>query len=128
MFVTTQYVTETSYCDLVGIMNEGHLLALDSPTGLRHRVLGGDVVDLRTRGPISYQQEGMLGRLPFLKRPPRRMTDDHLRLTVEDAGTAMPEIIARCKESNMDVESIEEYVPPFDDVFVELFREDNRRA
>src|SRR3972149_7048747 len=33
LFVTTQYVSEAAYCDVVGIMSEGNLVAVDTPEG-----------------------------------------------------------------------------------------------
>src|SRR4051812_16770707 len=35
LFVTTQYVGEAAYCDLVGVMRNGRLLHIDTPAGLR---------------------------------------------------------------------------------------------
>ena len=38
--VTTQYVGEAAYCDLVGVLAGGRILALDTPDGLRGEPLG----------------------------------------------------------------------------------------
>src|SRR5438067_9194228 len=48
IFVTTQYVGEIEYCDRVGIIREGKIIALDTPIGLRRAALGGEVVDIRS--------------------------------------------------------------------------------
>ena len=34
LFVTTQYVGEAAYCDRVGVLAEGRLIAVDTPEGL----------------------------------------------------------------------------------------------
>lgn len=121
LFITTQYVNEASYCDLVGVMQDGHLIAVDTPIGLRHRAYGGDMVDLVTTERLDYLQEEYLRRLPFV-RDTKRLSANGVRITVEDAGRATPELIEWGKSNNLAVKSIEEYVPPFDDVFVELVK------
>ncbi len=122
LFVTTQYVGEAAYCDLVGVMGEGKLIAVNTPEGLRNKAFGGDMVDLRTVDRIDYQTARALSELPFVKGPVTRTSDTSVRLTVDEASTAMPEIMEWARGGNIQVESIEEYQPPFDDVFIELIR------
>ena len=40
VMVTTHYMDEAEYCQQVGIMQAGRLLALDAPAGLKHRLDG----------------------------------------------------------------------------------------
>jgi ABC-2 type transport system ATP-binding protein len=127
LFITTQYVGEAAYCDLVGVMGQGRLLMVDTPGGLRHRAFGGDAVDLRLKDPYDYRFEYEIRNLPFVKRV-RRTSDRSVRLIVEDAGTAMPELIDWSRDQNVTVESIEEFMPPFDDVFVELVQREGNIA
>ena len=54
--MTTQYVGETAHCDMVGVMDEGRLIVVDTPEGLRRRAYGGDVVDLRLKNPLSFSR------------------------------------------------------------------------
>jgi ABC-2 type transport system ATP-binding protein len=121
LFVTTQYVGEAAYCDLIGVMDEGQLLMVDTPDRLRYKAYGGEVVDLRTVEPLSYYLENRLYNLPDVYRVTQ--TGDHsLRLIVEEASTSMPQILDLCREEDIAVESVEEYLPPFDDVFVRLVK------
>jgi ABC-2 type transport system ATP-binding protein len=124
LFITTQYVNEASYCDLVGVMSEGRLVVVDTPDGLRQRVFGGEVVDLRASESLSYRFEQMLDDLPFVRGPVTRTGPNSVRIVVDDTGTAIPDLMEWSRQNNLAVESIEEYLPPIDDVFVELVRED----
>ena len=54
IFITTQYVSEADNCDLVGVQNNGKLMLVDTPQGIRHHAYGGDMVDLRTAQPIRF--------------------------------------------------------------------------
>ena len=125
MFVTTQYVSDAAYCDLVGMMVEGRLVALDTPEGLRRKALGGDVVILRSVNRIDYGRIQSLALLPFVKRADRN-GENEVRITVEDAASAIPELMEWCSSSDTEVESIQEFLPDYDDVFVTLIRKESQ--
>jgi ABC-2 type transport system ATP-binding protein len=125
LFISTQYVGEAAYCDLIGVLANGHLIMVDSPDGLRRRALGGNLVDLRIATPLTPAQLQQLRDLPFVKGDVTLTQSDSVRLRVDEAGTAIPALVAWCKERNIDVPSIEEYIPPFDDVFVELVKKES---
>jgi ABC-2 type transport system ATP-binding protein len=126
LFVTTQYVSEAAYCDLVGVMIEGRLFAVDTPQGLRRRAFGGDVVDLTLSAPLEESARRKLEDLPFARRA-TQTGDLTLRLVVNDASTAIPALVEWSPAPDTTVESIHEYLPPFDDVFVELVKQDEGR-
>ena len=124
LFVTTQYVSEAAYCDLVGVISESQLIAVDTPDGLRHRAFGGDIVALTTTERLDYRQESEMVRLPFIVGRVTRTGPQGLRMVVDDAATAIPALMNWGQEHNIAIQSIEEYQPPFDDVFVELVQEE----
>lgn len=120
LFVTTQYVSESNYCDYVGVLHEGRLLIVDTPQGLRYRAFGGDIVDLIATERITYEQRNALARLEYVHGQPERVSAQHLRLIVDEAATAVMQLVSWCEENGITVDSVEEYQPPFDDVFVAL--------
>ena len=122
VFVTTQYVSEADNCDLVGVQNNGKLLLVDTPQGLRHHAYGGDMVDFRTGQPFDFQAEYMLRSLPFVRAKTVRTGPDSMRVVVERARTDTPELMAWAQQQNIRVEAVEEYTPSFEDVFVEIVR------
>ena len=128
LFVTTQYVSEANYCDLVGVLAEGRLLMVDTPNGLRSRAYGGDIVDLITTEPLRLRFVQMLRELPFVQRPPRHIAANHVRLVVKEAATDVTELVDWARAQELEVQSVEEYQPPFDDVFVELVQENDNNA
>lgn len=123
LFVTTQYVSEASYCDLVGVLNGGRLLMVETPDGLRQRAYGGDIVELVTAERVSYETVQALGQLQYVHGRPERIDDTHLRIIVDEAATAIMQLVSWCEQQGIGVESLEEYQPPFDDVFVELVKD-----
>jgi len=128
MFVTTQYVGEAAYCDYVGVMSMGKLMLVDTPEGLRHQAFGGDVVDMRLTTPIPYSDRQQLGELPFVAGFMTSPDDRSVRIITDDASKTMPELMDWSRNKQLEVESIEEYLPPFDDVFVKLVKEYEREV
>jgi ABC-2 type transport system ATP-binding protein len=122
IFVTTQYVSEADNCDLVGVQNNGKLLLVDTPQGLRHHAYGGDMVDFRTAQPFDFQAEARLRSLPFVRAKTVRTGSDSMRIIVDRASTATPELMEWAQQQNIRVKAVEEYMPSFEDVFVELVR------
>jgi ABC-2 type transport system ATP-binding protein len=123
MFITTQYVSDAAYCDVVGMMVEGRLVALDTPEGLRRKALGGEVIILRSTDRIEHNQILSLSELGFVKRA-ERFGENEVHITVTDAPEAIPTLMDWSKRSGINVESIQEYLPPYDDVFVALIRKE----
>ncbi len=124
LFITTQYVGEASYCDYVGIMVDGRLLMVETPSALRRRAFGGEVVDLQTKERLVYKDLMALRRMPFVIGKVSRLDDANgIRLIVNEASKAIPALLDWSHEEHLTVETIEEYFPPFDDVFVKLIKE-----
>jgi ABC-2 type transport system ATP-binding protein len=104
-------------------MAEGQLLVTDTPEGLRRRALGGEVVDLKTAERLDYARVQLLRNLPFvLEGKVDRIGDTEVQIVVDEASTAMPALVEWSKDQNLTIESIQEYLPPFDDVFVSLVK------
>jgi ABC-2 type transport system ATP-binding protein len=107
LFVTTQYIGEIEHCDVVGIMQAGRLLFVDTPEGLRRRAFGGDVIRLAVEPSRALEAVQLL----------------NAESLVSDAATAMPQLIAALQDHKIDVQEVERYVAPFDDVFIELMKQ-----
>lgn len=123
LFITTQYVGEAAYCDYVGVMAEGRLLTVDSPEQLRRQAIGGDMIDIvldeALPAALLYELRAhdlVQNRLNFLAAA-------SYRLTVADARTALPELMRWFEGHQLAVASAGEFVPQFDDVFVELIKQ-----
>jgi ABC-2 type transport system ATP-binding protein len=120
LFVTTQYVGEAAYCDLVGVMYEGRLLMVETPEGLRRKAYGGDIVGIKTTEWIRYENRQKLQNLPFVRGKIRVINDQEIEVVVDEANTAIPALMEASKAQRINVETIEEISPPFDDIFVRL--------
>lgn len=131
LFITTQYVNEAAYCDLVAVMRGGRLFTVDTPEGLRRQALGGEIVSL-TVAPertleavrILEMQSGVLKTHRVNNEPGR------INVYVERSDEMLPDLIGMfARQSDIDIRQAERYEPPFDDVFRMLMQaEDDREA
>ncbi|HEY8637028.1 MAG TPA: ABC transporter ATP-binding protein [Candidatus Limnocylindrales bacterium] len=116
LIVTTQYLDEAESCDSVALISDGRLLALATPDGLRREAAGGDVVDIET---AELFDGDVLRSLPFVRHVrqdgPRRLT-----VTVDDAGTATPDVVDAIRAQGGEVSSAREVRLSFDEVFATL--------
>jgi ABC-2 type transport system ATP-binding protein len=128
LFVTTQYVGEAEYCDLVGVMSDGKLLIVETPDGLRKAALGGEIVNLRTAELLSHEQLMKFESLPFTRGSVKIISDQEVEILVDEASTAMPLLMENCKAARLNVTMIEQKLPPFDDVFVKLIETERANA
>lgn len=120
LVVTTQYLNEAESCDLVGLIAEGRLIALAPPEALRRTAMGGDVLEIETAEMFDGD---LLRDLPIIRkvrqRGPRR-----LRITVDDAGSATPDVVEAVERHGGQVASAREERPSFDEVFARLVERD----
>jgi ABC-2 type transport system ATP-binding protein len=56
VLLTTHILEEAEHCDRVGILHQGHLVAVGTPDELQARV-GGDVVVVQTPDPVGLQSQ-----------------------------------------------------------------------
>lgn len=122
LFVTTQYVSEAAYCDLVAVINQGQVITVKQPDQLRYQAFGGDLVEMRTARPLDYTNLRAINELPFVVGKVQRRDDYSVRLVVKEANTDMAALLDWAREKGLEIEAIEEYLPPFDDVFVKLIQ------
>ena len=119
LVVTTQYVSEAAYCDYVAVLAEGRLLIFDTPGGLRRAAFDGDLIDLTFATPPDPGDIASLDGT--ITRHPLQWIDSRsARVVVDDAGAAAPEMTRWAEQRGITLETVETYIPPFDDVFVHL--------
>jgi len=117
ILVTTHYMDEAEYCERVGIMRDGKLLAMDTPTNLKKSIIQGDVWEVYAQ-PLETGLES-LARVAGVQRV--GLTGDHLRtISREVQPEALKEALAH---AGVNVEKIERGEPTLEDVFLSLAKD-----
>ena len=122
--VTTQYLNEAEACDLVALVAEGRLIAFATPDDLRRQAMGGDILEVET---VAMFDGELLKDLPLI-RDIRQHGPRRLRITVDDAGSATPDVVAAVERHGGQVGSAREERPSFDEVFAVLVERERARA
>ncbi len=115
--VTTHYMDEAEYCGRVGIMRDGRLLAMDSPSALKENALPGFAWDVF----VTDHGGTLLTALNFLQDCPcvlrAGLAGDHLRaITPRDVSAAtLQELLSEAGIQSIHIEQVE---PTLEDVFL----------
>jgi ABC-2 type transport system ATP-binding protein len=104
IFLTTHYMDEAEHCDRIAIMDNGSLVALDTPERLKASV-GTDRVTIRTD-----DDEAALAALPDAVA-----TSEGIVISVEDGAAYIPRLFATVR---VPITSVTVTRPSLDDVFL----------
>ncbi|HLA87925.1 MAG TPA: ABC transporter ATP-binding protein [Anaerolineales bacterium] len=116
ILVTTHYMDEAEYCERVGVMRDGKLLAMDTPTNLKRTIITGNVWEVFAH-PLEQGLE-ILHEMDGVERV--GLAGDHLRVISQRVGKeALQSLLSRKK---IRVEKIERGEPTLEDVFLSLAR------
>jgi ABC-2 type transport system ATP-binding protein len=118
LVVTTQYVGEAAYCDYVAVLAEGRILTVNTPEGLRREAYGGEIIEMVFTSPPG--SDDLVSLEDSVALSLQRVERDRVRLVVADSDTALPAIAEWAGQRQLEIDKIEPYLAPFDDVFVEL--------
>jgi ABC-2 type transport system ATP-binding protein len=124
-FVTTHYMDEAEYCGRVGIMRDGRLLALDTPSALKISALPGLAWDIFIESSEERASASalLLPALDALSKCPcvlrAGLVSDHLRaITPHDVD--MAQLMELLSEAGSSVARVEQVEPTLEDVFLAL--------
>jgi ABC-2 type transport system ATP-binding protein len=127
ILVTTQYVGEASYCDMVGLLSDGELLMLDTPANLRRAAFDGEVVDVEFGRRVEAGELARIAALPIVIGPPEEVEPRLWRIVVSDADVAQKELGAAFDASGLPVVEIKEHIVDFDEAFVRVIERSRRQ-
>ena len=125
--VTTHYMDEAEYCGRVGIMRQGRLLAMDTPSRLKAEALPGLAWDVFPAQPVegggSEVSPGLMIALNALIDCPcvlrAGLVSDHLR-AITPVETDLETLRAALDEAGIVDVRLEQVEPTLEDVFLAL--------
>ncbi|HEY32024.1 MAG TPA: ATP-binding cassette domain-containing protein [Dehalococcoidia bacterium] len=111
IFMTTHYMDEAENCDRIAVIDQGKIIALDTPDNLKDS-LGGDVVILEAEDSqkAMLELEGKYNLSPQLQ-------DQTITFSVPHGETFLPELM---RSFQSKIVSISVHGPTLDDVFLKL--------
>ena len=117
IFLTTHYMDEAEHCDRIAVIDDGNIVAIDTPDKLKDGV-GGDLVMIRAADNEAAAKE--LGENWSLESETQ---DDIVKFSVPKGEEFLPEFVRNFKGELL---SINVRRPTLDDVFLSLTGRDIR--
>jgi ABC-2 type transport system ATP-binding protein len=117
IFVTTHYMDEAEYCERVGIMRDGKLLAMDTPFNLKKNILPGPTWEVFAKD--MYTDLDLLSKIKGVLQI--GLTGDHIRVISEKDMTE-DRLRTGAKQIGFQLDSISLGEPTLEDVFLSLAR------
>jgi ABC-2 type transport system ATP-binding protein len=117
ILMSTPYLDEAERCSRVGLMNQGKLMAADTPRAVR-RLMRGEVIEI----VCTDIRKAFVA----LKRPPAvgevQEFGDRLNIVVGNAASDFPAIEARLREAGIAVFDRRTIPPSLENVFISVMK------
>ena len=124
VFVTTHYMDEAEYCDRLGLIYRGELIAIGTPEHLKTELMREEVLEVLCDRPQDALTE--VGRAEGVKEA--ALFGKTLHVVVTDSRAATASIRDAIVKAGFAVARIEKIVPSLEDVFVSLIEAHDRIA
>ena len=116
VFVTTHYMEEAEYCDRIGLIHRGELIAAGTPRQLKTDLMKESVIEV-----ICDRPQDAIGEVEDLEEIKGvALFGRGLHAVAADSETAMRTLERRLTRRGYTVERIETVTPSLEDVFVSL--------
>ncbi len=123
VFVTTHYMEEAEYCDRLGLIYRGGLIALGSPTELKTSLMKDQVVEILCDDP----QEAMavVEAVPGIREV--ALFGASLHAVADPASDSTQSVTVALRQAGHTVDRVGPITPSLEDVFVSLIEERDRQ-
>ncbi len=122
VFVTTHYMDEAEYCDRIGLIYRGELIALGTPEQLKTERMHEDVVEVLCERPQDAM--GEIEKLGGVKEV--ALFGRGLHVVAENGEAALGSVRGLLAQRGYAAERVEKIVPSLEDVFVSLIEAHDR--
>lgn len=122
VFVTTHYMDEAEYCDRLGLIYRGELIALGTPEVLKNELMQEEVLEVLCERPQDAM--GEIEKLEVVKEV--ALFGKGLHVVAEDAEAASAAISNLLAEKGYALLRLEKIIPSMEDVFVSLIEARDR--
>jgi ABC-2 type transport system ATP-binding protein len=124
IFVSTHYMDEAEYCHRIALMYRGKVIALGTPSELKHGLDSHFLMNLDTADPLETMRalENLPGVLDIA------IFGRGLHVMVDDMDVTGARIREALAAKNIAVKSLERIAPSMEDVFVALIEAEERKV
>ena len=121
IFVTTHYLDEAEHCNTIGLIYNGKIIALGSPTEHKHSLERYLVYEVRCSSPVEAME--LLQKQPWTVETSIFGSLFHIStISHAEVEIRMRRIL---ENANIKVEDIRRIIPSLEDVFIHLIAEED---
>jgi ABC-2 type transport system ATP-binding protein len=124
VFVTTHYMEESEYCDRLGVIYRGEMIALGAPRELKTRHMQEAVLEIECERPNDAME--LVERLPEIKEAALFGRGLHAVSRSADAEPSIKAVKNALSSAGFGSPKVERIVPTLEDVFVSLIEARDR--
>ena len=115
--ITTHHMNEADFlCERVAIMDQGEIVAVDSPKGLKDS-LGGDTIVLGLEDPPTELFDRLDDR-PWVRE--HTATDAGVAVTTARGDTRVPDLVRLADETGATITAVDLRTPSLENVFLSI--------
>lgn len=122
VFVTTHYMDEAEYCDRIGLIYRGELIAIGTPDTLKTEYMQEDILEVMCERPHDAMES--IEKITGIKEV--ALFGTGLHIVTEETESAMESIPDLLDKQGYKLWRIEKIVPSMEDVFVSLIEARDR--
>jgi len=123
VFVTTHYLDEAEHCNTIGLVYTGRLIALGSPTELKHSLEQYKIFEIHCDNPVEAME--------FLQTQPwvveTSIFGSAFHVSISGVAEGEKQIRETLALRSMTVNRLQPIVPSLEDVFIHLIAEEDRK-
>lgn len=123
VLVTTHYMDEAEYCDRVGVIHQGHLVALDSPRNLKSHHMRGVLLQIECEHPVRANE--VLTNAQGAHEP--ALFGRMIHVTADDEASGTLAVRKTLDAAGIEVRAIRRIRPTMEDVFASLVERGDRQ-
>lgn len=124
--LTTHYMEEADYlCERVAIIDQGRIVALDTPENLKD-LIGADIVTIEVDDGIGDEQVSAFSEFDGVEAVDR--SGSTINLSVDRGEARIPEIVLSACRIGVKIRSVSMHEPTLEDVFLKFTGKKIREA
>ena len=124
--LTTHYMEEADHlCDRVAIIDQGQIVAQDTPENLKD-LIGADVITLEIEDGLEDRLIQVFSGQEWISSVDR--SENILNLSVDHGESRIPEIVLQASKAGVTIRSVSMHEPTLEDVFLKFTGKKIRKA
>jgi ABC-2 type transport system ATP-binding protein len=114
IFLTTHYMEEADFlCNRVAIIDEGKIIAIDSPENLKRKIEGETLI---IETDLAEKTEKIVSKLSFVKKA--SVANGKVYVNIENSEKNLPIVFEELRSNDVKIKSISVRKPSLNDVFI----------